>query len=323
MTYVQNNAKESLCLKDPRTARYLAKLKVEGRRVIDTHTFFQLPCQPEYQIEKHPANSPEVLNSTLGLLDIEALTIPNNINQNREVPSVVKENSRILGACLHFNPNEKRRKELGYTSPQELEQIASENKCIVGMKIIPTLTRIRVDSYENDQFLEIASRHGLPVLFHRAGSGKEFDDEKQLEILDDRFPEVPKIGAHFGGLAREREKLSYMRDAVALAEERKNIFLNTTALNPFMELWETDKDTLKREPQQVRPQDYWDEVLEIFRRAALRIPDKIIFGSDLGNLTSAEEWSLWPLYCLNDREAEDKILSTNALKLFRSLKNRS
>jgi predicted TIM-barrel fold metal-dependent hydrolase len=218
-------------LKDSKTQQYLKTCEFD---VFDTHAFYSVRNKPSCDIEKTQRLTPEELNSHFEKLGVWGIVIPVSANQNSYTPEVVKKYPRFIASYIHFNPNENRAEELGY--------LLEDNACYVGFKTIPPLSFVPVNDLKRyEPFLEVAVEKNMPVMFHCSASGNDYDDVQKFETLLKSYSELGIILAHWGGL-----NLKKMRAANDFAEEHKNIYLNTTALNPHLRRWRRYKNSNKK-----------------------------------------------------------------------------
>ena len=298
---------QKIIANDPKTLEYL-----KGRKepVIDTHTFWT-----ESSSERAKINTltPEKLNSSLKLMNVHGIGIPMDISQNKTAGEIIGSFDHIIASYLHFNPNPDYKVHLGYISPEDADELATQ-KHFVGFKTLPSLSRTSVDDPRNSPFYEVAIKHGLPVLIHCSSEGNKFSSVEKFRTLAERYPKLKIIMAHFGGL-----RVKYMKDTVNFAEDNTNIYLNTTSLNPFRS-HPCISNTVYEKKERVLPdKHFFDEVLQIFLDASKKFPKRIIFGTDLG-IFHVDAYSLWPIYELHDKKLESRILFANPLQLFKRLR---
>lgn len=145
-----------------------------------------------------------------------------------------------------------------------------------GLKLHPGNDKWTVNSHQTRALMDMAREYGVPVLFDPV---VQLDDI--FEIIRE-FPRTNFIIAHMGGFYDWRT----IERCITLAEELPHVYLDT----PFA------------------------MVHVMLRRAAERIPDKLLFGTDAPAIHPAVE--LAKLRSLNlPKGVEDKILGGNISRL--------
>ena len=145
-----------------------------------------------------------------------------------------------------------------------------------GLKLHPGNDKWKVNSSETRALLDMARDYHIPVLFDPV---VQLDD---IFALTREYPNVNFIIAHMGGFYDWKT----IERCIALAEGLPNVYLDT----PFA------------------------MVHVMLRRAAERIPDKLLFGTDAPAIHPAVE--LAKIRALNlPKEVEGKILGGNISRL--------
>ena len=145
-----------------------------------------------------------------------------------------------------------------------------------GLKLHPGNDKWKVNSNETRALMEMARDYGIPVLF---------DPVVQLDDIFGLIREYPTLNfiiAHMGGFYDWKT----IERCIALVEELDNVYLDT----PFA------------------------MVHVMLRRAAERIPDRLLFGTDAPAIHPAVELAKIRSLGL-PKEVEDKILGRNISRL--------
>lgn len=234
-------------------------------------------------------------------IDAKFLIMPYTRQGDLGLPGVVKEHSDIfLGGILQFNPNRDLEGKIGYISPQELERIIKEGD-IVGLKLVTSFARTRVDDPGVDDFARLALDYGIPIIFHCASSAQEFAHPDYFRRLKDRIPDLKVVCAHFGGL-----NVDFIPGYVNLVREYNDIFLNTAGLSGQIERYDLGSSSVIRNSS--NHETGWEK---IFLEAVPLIEDKVVFGSDEGEL----RFSLHPVDKASP-EVRRKVYCDNAVRMF-------
>jgi hypothetical protein len=145
-----------------------------------------------------------------------------------------------------------------------------------GLKLHPGNDKWKVDSPHTRRALEQAREYGIPVLFDPV---KELKDIFQLTR---EYPDLTFIIAHMGGFYDWKT----MEECIQLVESRENVNLDT----PFA------------------------MVHIMLKKAAERIPDRLVFGTDSPAIHPAVEIEKIRSLALS-REVEEKILGGNIRRI--------
>ncbi len=158
----------------------------------------------------------------------------------------------------------------------ETLRVAIEEYGFKGLKLHPGNDKWKVDSPHTRRALEKARGYGIPVLFDPV---KELPD---IFALTREYPDITFIIAHMGGFYNWKT----MEDCIRLAESRKNVNLDT----PFA-------------------------MVEIMlQKAAERIPDKLLFGTDSPAIHPAVEMEKIRSLKIS-KEVQEKILGGNISRI--------
>lgn len=272
--------------------------------IIDSHTFYKYEKDPFGQMEASPPffDLPQ-------FEDTSFLTIATSALLNREVLDEVLKNPRILGTYLMFNPNPDGMLEHSKEdSPREIQMLA-EQPYVVGLKTLPALSKVKLDSPLHNPYWRIASQIGIPVLIHFSGSAQIHASPEMLKKVMEFNPYLKVIAAHFGGL-----NPSYMEKMVRLAEEKQNLYLNTTGMAQADSPLRFSPENGKSELVENEPDSMDKEILSVFFDAMGRVGDRVLFGSDLG-YHPVKEYSHWPVNKLPE-DLQQQVFLDNAVLLF-------
>lgn len=269
--------------------------------IIDTHSFCLESSVLKIPEDQEFFRSPEFHNTLF-------LTIAFESKDNRKLLEKVRNHAKLIGCYLICNPNPALAQvpQSECDKPDVVEELVGENG-VVGMKSIPSFYQVPLNNPLYFPYYAIAQDSGIPFMLHCSSSGSDYSSAAMIEDVVKRFPRLKLILAHFGGL-----NPPYMKKAVELACRYETIFLNTTAIDPHIEQIQVSisdyshakiAKTLER-----------DQILGVFLEAADIIPDRILFGSDLGYYRPAN-YSRWPVTELPD-EKQRSIYYDNPLGLF-------
>jgi predicted TIM-barrel fold metal-dependent hydrolase len=147
---------------------------------------------------------------------------------------------------------------------------------LVGLKLHHGCDEFGLDDPRVGRIVGMAGELGMPVIFHSMGAVAE------LEGLARRFPGTAIIFGHFAGMWN----WSDMYHCIELAEQLPNVYLETSA------------NLLSR----------------LIGEAALRVPDRVLFGSDAPALHPGVELAKIR-YCRLPGEIEAKVVGGNIERL--------
>lgn len=147
---------------------------------------------------------------------------------------------------------------------------------LVGLKLHHGCDRFALEDSRVEGIVKLAGELGMPVIFHSMNA------VDRLERLARRCGETNIIFGHFAGMWHWRE----MYHCIALAEELANVYLETSAAL----------------------------VSRLIREAALRVPDKVLFGSDGPAVHPGVELAKIR-YCHLPAEIEAKVVGGNIERL--------
>jgi predicted TIM-barrel fold metal-dependent hydrolase len=126
------------------------------------------------------------------------------------------------------------------------------------------------------RIVALAGELGMPVIFHSMGAIAD------LENLARQHPQTNIIFGHFAGMWNWPD----MYRCIQLAEELQNIYLETSA------------NLLSR----------------LIREAAMRVPDRVLFGSDAPAMHPGVELAKIK-YCRLPQDVEERVLGGNVARL--------
>lgn len=269
--------------------------------IIDTHTFclestvLKIPADQEF------FHASEFDNTLF-------LTIAFESKDNRKLLEKVRSHKRLIGCYLICNPNPalKQIPQSECDKPSVLEALVQEQG-VVGMKSIPSFYQVPLNNPLYFPYYAIAQDAGIPFMLHCSSSGSDYSSAAMIEEVVKKFPELKLILAHFGGL-----NPSYMKKAVELASCYENIYLNTTAIDPDIEQIQVSISDYSH--AKVAKTFGRDEIIDAFLEGVEMIPDRIVFGSDLGYYQPSN-YSRWPVTELSAAQ-QRLIFRDNALGLF-------
>lgn len=272
-----------------------------NERIIDTHTFCLESTVLKIPYDQEFFDRPE-FNETL------FLTIAFESKDNRKLLEKVRSHKKLIGCYLICNPNPNLTQipQSECDNPEVVEVLAGE-KGVVAMKSIPSFYQVPLNHPWYFPYYAIAQDGGIPFMLHCSSSGSDYSSAAMVEEVVKKFPNLKLILAHFGGL-----NPVYMRKAVELARRYDTIYLNTTAIDPDIEQIQVSindyshakvKKTLERK-----------DVLDAFLEGLEIIPNKILFGSDLGYYKPSN-YSRWPVTQLSP-EKQRLVFYENPKSLF-------
>jgi predicted TIM-barrel fold metal-dependent hydrolase len=269
--------------------------------IIDTHTFclestvLKIPETQEFFQE------PQFDNTLF-------LTIAFESKDNRKVIEKVSQHNKLLGCYLICNPNPQLKQiaQSEYDEPSVVEALVQQ-KGVVGMKSIPSFYQVPLNNPLYFPYYAIAQGAGIPFMLHCSSSGSDYSSAAMIEEVVKKFPRLKLILAHFGGL-----NPVYMRKAVELASRYENIYLNTTAIDPEIEQIQVSISDYSH--AKVTKTLERNEILDAFLAGAEIIPNRILFGSDLGYYQPSN-YSRWPVTEL-PVEKQMRIFYENPVNLF-------
>jgi predicted TIM-barrel fold metal-dependent hydrolase len=269
--------------------------------IIDTHTFCLESTVLKIPEDQEFFNQPE-------FEDTFFLTIAFESKDNRKLLQKVSGHAKLIGCYLICNPNPnlKQIPQSEFDQPAAVEALVRE-KGVVGMKSIPSFYQVPLNSPLYFPYYAIAQEAGIPFLLHCSSSGSDYSSAAMIEEVARKFPKLKLILAHFGGL-----NPPYMKKAVELAQRYENIYLNTTAIDPDIEQVQVSIQDYSHARVQKRLER--GHIIDIFLEATELIPDRILFGSDLGYY-GPENYSRWPVSALSE-EKQKRIYYDNPLRLF-------
>ncbi|MFC1769356.1 amidohydrolase family protein [Nanoarchaeota archaeon] len=244
--------------------------------IIDTHAFYGRNEEFGYDFTLAQ------LKKTHEQHGVNFLAVSASPKTNREIADVVSGNDFLLGAYLQIVPKEGF--PWSYTSPDEIFE-QSERREIRGLKFIPPLAGIPLDSEELVPYLEIAEARDIPFLFHCSATGADYDSFPQKRKLIENHPDLKVIFAHFGGLRADyngSDKKDYFIGAVELARTFPKVYLNTSGMsNDRVEHGTDEKGNLYKKTTTQKPDNamLWQVILSSSMQDP-EIAGKVLFGTD-------------------------------------------
>jgi predicted TIM-barrel fold metal-dependent hydrolase len=270
--------------------------------IIDTHGYIGSNKRLNTNIQPEAYRELQKQVLTKHGYDIKFLVMTYSMHDNIILPTTIQENQDVfLGGILQINPNVAFERILGYSSPQNIENIVKQGG-VVGLKLHTSATETRVDDSSLDDFASLAVDYNLPFVFHCSATGQDFTNPNAFRRLKDKYPELIIVFAHYGGLNEE-----FIPEYFKLLQEYPHLYMNTTGLSGEIARY----DFRKNEPLKVivkEPDDYW---VDFFLRTIEPIQDQVAFGSDYNHL----RFDLNPIDKANEK-IQKKILVDNPKKIF-------
>ena len=152
-----------------------------------------------------------------------------------------------------------------------------------GVKLHPDFQGYSADGPKASRLGEVISGKGLPVLIHCGDTRYELSNPPQMKVFLDRFPEIPVIGAHFGGWQHWDEAMEYLAG-------RENFYVDTSSCLSFM------------------TPEYAEKLIRSFG------VENVLFGTDYPMWECGDELELFAKVRLTEQE-RGMILFDNAAKL--------
>jgi len=133
--------------------------------------------------------------------------VPPGVDSSRWLAEAISRHDNIVGfATIDLNAMDARTQleaalELGFR----------------GIKVHPSICRLNIVDRRHDPFYELAQAHGLPIIFH-TGVGRwpwpvRYASPLLVEEVASRFPSLPVIIAHCGGLGFFRQTVLALQSA--------------------------------------------------------------------------------------------------------------
>lgn len=273
----------------------MIKIRNNNYYMIDAH--LHLPWQDDFKtiVDKEKCLIDELNRNNVdrGILIADSL-VESSIGNNQECLNVVEKHPH-LSMVYGFTPLERYDEQL-----KEVEELLI-NKSIIGVKIYPGHDDFSMNDPRLNMVFELCMKYRVPLLIHTEWNHDfypQYSHPYFIAQIANKFKDLKMICAHIW-IPNSLEAIKHTLDC-------ENVYYD-------MSSFAFDQDYRKLYPKaNLIP---IDESIKILNNLLIKIPDRIMFGSDFGTLKIDEHIDLVKKLSISDQTLQ-LLLCENAKKIY-------